>query len=279
VKDVYELIRACTSLYSTGGIFTYQLLNHVLSKTLKRQRQLKERLGQRIRLRGGDVFRLLLLSSLFGFGRHLSNLDGLLNRKFLLLLVGLEAASDIPQPRLVGALGGELGSKFDGGGGYLRSAYVMLVFLSPSLRCLTLDCALHLLDPLVSFIDHHLALSVPLFLQLVKGASGDDLSELEDLSEACLDNLLLSVFPGGLGSVEQPLDVAPDLAHSHRLLGHFAVDDTAALRKDVGDLAHRSHETRGLGRMKVGVLGGFGRTTLQVRHLVGSAKDGRKELK
>jgi hypothetical protein len=168
VKDVYELIRACTSLYSTGGIFTYQLLNHVLSKTLQRQSQLKEPLGQRIhsavilmiakatlavvlkiarahdlikviRLRGGDMFRLLLLSSLFGFGRHLSNLDGLLDRKFLLLLVGPEAASDIPQPRLLGALGGELGSKFDGGGGYIRSAYVMLVLLLASWRCLTLD--------------------------------------------------------------------------------------------------------------------------------------------
>jgi hypothetical protein len=259
---VYELIRACTSLYSTGGIFTHQLLNHVLSKTLQRQSQLKEPLGQRIhsavilmiakatlavvlkiarahdlikviRLRGGDMFRLLLLSSLFGFGRHLSNLDGLLDRKFLLLLVGPEAASDIPQPRLLGALGGELGSKFNGGGGYIRSAYVMLVLLLASWRCLTLDCALHLHDPLVSFIDHHLALSVPLFLQLVKGPSRKDLRELEDLSEACLDNLPVSVFPAGFGSVDEPLDVAPDLAHSHRFLGDFAVEDTGARRTDV----------------------------------------------
>jgi hypothetical protein len=211
------------------------------------------------------LFRLLLLSGLLCFRSHLRHLARLFRRKFFLLLLCPEAASDLLEPRLVGALGGELGRA----GSYIRSVYVMLVFLSASWRCLTLDCALHLLDPLVRLIDHRLALSVPLFLQLLKGASWKDLIELEDLSKACLDHLLISVFAAGFCSVYEPLDVAPDLAHCHRLLGDFAVNDTGTLGRDVGDLVHRSHDTGGLGRMKDGVLGGFGRTTLQVRHLVG----------
>jgi hypothetical protein len=225
------------------------------------------------------LLRLLLLSDVLCLRSHLRHLAGLLGRKVFLLLVRPEAASDIAQTRLVGALGGKLGGKLDRSWSYIRSAYVMLVFLSTSWRCLTLDCALHLPDPLVRRINHRLALSVPLFFQLLKGAIRKHRIELDALSEACFNSLLVSQFPGGFGRVDEPLDVAPNLAHSDRLLGDFAVADTGTRRRDVADLVHWAHETGGFGRMQDGVLGDFGRMTFQVRHLVGSAKQGKKELR